>query len=106
MATRADITENKILSDYEYALKLAKEQEKPDSIVSAATAQAKLVGMLKDKIEHSTSLDDANSVSEILEIVAREVGSEAALALGRAFNALDTASSFIDLADMDTQGRS
>src|SRR6188508_220773 len=42
MAKRAEITEDKILTDYEDALKLAKAQEKPDSIVNVATAQAKL----------------------------------------------------------------
>ena len=40
MAKRADITEDKILADYQDALDLAKAQEKADSIVNAATAQA------------------------------------------------------------------
>jgi phage terminase small subunit len=43
VAKRADITEDKILTDYEEALQSAKAQAKPNSIINAATAQAKLV---------------------------------------------------------------
>ncbi len=54
IAKRADITEDRILTDYQDALALAKKQEKPDSIVNAATAQAKLVRLLRDRIETKT----------------------------------------------------
>jgi hypothetical protein len=87
MAKRADITEDKILTDYQEALVLAKKQEKPDSMVNAATAQAKLVGLLRDRIETGSAgdFDNMDSVSEVLEAVAAEVSPEAALALSKAF---------------------
>lgn len=88
MAKRADITEDKILTDYQEALALAKEQQKPDSMVNAATAQAKLVGMLKDRIEtkNVNDFENMDSISEILEAVATMAGPEAALALSKAFS--------------------
>lgn len=87
MAKRADITEDKILTNYEEALKLAKEQQKPDSMVNAATAQAKLVGLLRDRVEtgNAGDFDKMDSISEILEAVAQQAGPEAALALSKAF---------------------
>ena len=87
MAKRADITEDKILTDYQEALALAKEQQKPDSMVNAATAQAKLVGLLKDRIETKNVNDFENmeSISDILEAVTAMIGPEAALALSKAF---------------------
>ena len=87
MAKRADITEDKILTDYQEALALAKKQQKPDSMVNAATAQAKLVGLLKDRIETKNVNDFENieSIDDILQKVADEVGTEAAAALSKAF---------------------
>lgn len=87
MAKRADITEDKILTDYQEALALAKEQQKPDSMVNAATAQAKLVGLLKDRIEtrNVNDFDHMESIEEILQAVEASGGPEAAAALSRAF---------------------
>jgi phage terminase small subunit len=86
IAKRADITEDKILTDYQAALDLAKIQEKPDSIVSAATAQAKLVGLLKGRIVNEPNeIEQMENTSDILERVAKEAGPEAALALAKAF---------------------
>ncbi len=51
MAKRADITEDKILTDYQWAINQAKQDAKPDSVTAAATAQAKLVGLLRDRTE-------------------------------------------------------
>ena len=87
MAKRADITEEKILTDYQEALQLAKAQQKPDAIVNAATAQAKLVGLLKDRIETKNvdDFDSMESISEILQAVEKQAGPEAALALSKAF---------------------
>lgn len=86
LAKRADITEDKILTDYQAALDLAKTQEKPDSIVSAATAQAKLVGLLKDRIVNEPNeIEQMENISDILERVAQEAGPETALALAKAF---------------------
>jgi phage terminase small subunit len=87
MAKRADITEDKILTDYQDALDLAKTQEKPDSIVNAATAQAKLVGLYKDRIETSNvdDIEKMDKISDILQAVADRAGPEAASALAKAF---------------------
>ena len=92
MAKRADITEDKILSDYEGALVLAKKQQKPNSIVNAATAQAKLVGLLRDRVESGGvgDFDKMESVSEVLEAVRSQSGPEAALALAKAFGIVAT----------------
>ena len=83
IAKRADITEDRILTDYQDALALAKKQEKPDSIVNAATAQAKLVGLLRDRIETKTVNDFENmeSIDDILQAVTDQAGPEAAAAL-------------------------
>ena len=87
MAKRAHITEDKILTDYEEALQLAKAQAKPNAIIKAATAQAKLVGLLKDRIETKNVNDFENlkSIDDILQKVADEAGTEAAAALAKAF---------------------
>jgi hypothetical protein len=68
-------------------LDLAKNQEKPDSIINAATAQAKLVGLLKDRIETKNVDDFENmkNIDDILQKVADDVGTEAAVALSKAF---------------------
>jgi Terminase small subunit len=87
MAKRADITADKILTDYQVALELAKQQAKPDSIVNAATAQAKLVGLLRERVEtgETGDFDKMDNVSDILEAVAKEAGPEVASALSKAF---------------------
>ena len=87
MAKRAHITEDKILTDYEEALQLAKAQAKPNAIIKAATAQAKLVGLLKDRNETKNVNDFENlkSIDDILQKVADEAGTEAAAALAKAF---------------------
>src|SRR5262245_34876853 len=87
MAKRGDITEDKILTDYQEALQLAKVQEKPNSIIKAATAQTTLVGLLKDRIEtkNVNNFEDMESIEAILQKIADEVGPEATAALGKAF---------------------
>jgi len=87
MAKRADITEDKILSDYQHALELAKIQEKPSDIVNAATAQAKLVGLLRDRVETGGpgDFESMEDISEIIESVRASAGDTAALALMKAF---------------------
>jgi phage terminase small subunit len=86
MAKRAHITEDKILTDYEEALRLAKAQGKPNAIIKAATAQAKLVGLLKDRIEtkNVNDFEDMENIDDILQKVADEVGPEVAAALAKA----------------------
>lgn len=93
MAKRSDITLDKILGDYEYALQLAKENGKPDSIVNAATAQAKLVGLLRERQEigRPGDFEAMENVSEVLEAVSKEAGPAAALALAQAMGISVTA---------------
>ena len=86
MAKRSDITIEKILTDYEQALQFARQQEKAGDMVSAATAQAKLVGLLRDRVEQGNpgDFDHLDDISAIVEKVAAEAGPEAAQALMRA----------------------
>lgn len=85
---RADITIEKILLDYQDALDMAKEQRRSADMTAAATAQAKLVGLLRERVEAGQvgDFDNVTNVSEILEMVAKEAGPAAALALAKAFN--------------------
>jgi len=87
MAKRADITEDKILSDYQWAIESAKSQDKPNEVTMAATAQAKLVGLLRDRVETGTvgDFDNMEDLSQVLEAVAASAGPEAALELARVF---------------------
>lgn len=87
MAKRADITEDSILTKYEDAFTIAKTLEKPETMVSAATAQAKLVGLLRDRIETGDAgdFDKMENISDILAAVAEQAGPDAALALSKAF---------------------
>lgn len=87
MSKKSDITIDKILTDYQQALDMAKEMAKPADIVSAATAQAKLVGLLRERVETGAvgDFDGLENISDILEKVAQDAGPEAALALSKAF---------------------
>lgn len=84
---RSDVTVDKVLADYQFALNLAKEQGKAAEIVGAASAQAKLVGLLRDRVETGQVGDfgDGHSIADILELVAKEAGAEAAEALASMF---------------------
>lgn len=86
LITRMEITEERILTQYQEAYDLAKQQGKSADMVSASTAQAKLVGLLRDRIEAGApgDFDRMESVSDILEEVQRQAGSEAALMLANA----------------------
>jgi hypothetical protein len=68
-------------------LDLAKQQERPREIVGAATAQAKLVGLLVDhkEVEQPRDFDRMTDITGILEAVRRDAGEEAAEALAKAF---------------------
>ena len=105
---KADITIDKILTDYQHALELAKAQQKPDGIVNAATAQAKLVGLLRDRVETGVAgeFDAMDNISEILEKVATEAGPEAALALSKAFglNIIEVETEAEDESDVELGG--
>ena len=87
LAKRADITEDKVLTDLEEALQLGKAQAKPKAIINAAMAQAKLVGLLRDRVEtkNVNDFEDMDSIDDILQKVADEAGPEVAAALAKAF---------------------
>jgi hypothetical protein len=91
MAKRADITEDKILSNYEEAITMARAQAKPNDLTNAATAQAKLVGLLRDRVDISDTTDVAQmeDANEILNAVAARKGRTAALELARHFGITD-----------------
>ena len=84
---KSDITVDKVLADYQYALEIAKQQGNSPAIVNAAQAQAKLVGLLRERVETGGVGDfgDTNSIEGILEIVSKEAGPEAAMALASMF---------------------
>lgn len=87
MAKKSDITMDKVLTDLEHAVQMAKVQAKPNDLVNASLAQAKVVGMLRDRVEAGApgDFDGLENISDILEKVAAEAGPEAALALAKAF---------------------
>lgn len=84
---KADISVEKVLTDYQFALDLARERKDSAQIVNAAQAQAKLVGLLRERVETGNVGDfgDDTSIQGILEVVAREAGPEAAMTLASMF---------------------
>ena len=87
MAKKSDITIDKVLTDLQEAFNMAKLSAKPNDMTNATMAQAKLVGLLRDRVETGGvgEFDGTEDVSAILEKVAQEEGAEAALALAVAF---------------------
>jgi hypothetical protein len=87
MVKKSDITIERVLSNLEDAFTTAKSQAKPAEMTNATMAQAKVVGLLRDRVETGGvgEFDGTEDVSAILEKVAQEAGSEAALALAKAF---------------------
>lgn len=84
MVKKIDITIEKIINDYQYALDLAKEQGRPAEIVSAATAQAKICDLLRERLKIEQS-DSPENISDIIQQVGEIVGVDAAAGLVRAF---------------------
>lgn len=84
---RSDITVDKILTDYQEALDQARLRKDSAQIVNAAQAQAKLVGLLRERVETGNVGDfgDTTSIEGILEVVAKEAGEEQALMLAAMF---------------------
>jgi len=84
---RNDITMDKILTDYEEAKNMARAALRPDVVINAATAQAKLVGLLRDRVETGNVGDfpDTQTIEGILEAVAKEGGADAAMVLATMF---------------------
>ena len=91
MAKRADITEDKILSNYEEAITMARAQAKPNDLTNAATAQAKLVGLLRDRVDVSDVSDykTMEDVNEILAACEAREGRTKALALAESWGITD-----------------
>lgn len=96
---RSDITVDKVLEDYQWAILSAKAQDKPGEVVAAATAQAKLVGLLRERVEAGNVGDfgDVTDISTVLEVVAKEISPQAALALKKAFNIGESEEPGVDL---------
>ena len=92
MAKKSDITLEKLLTDIQEAMFMAKTQAKPNDLVNASMAQAKVVGILRERVEQGNvgDFDGIEDISEVLAKVAEEAGPEAALALSKAFG-FDTA---------------
>ena len=87
---RAEITEERILGKYEEAFEMAQEQGKTADMISAATAQAKLVGMLRERLEAGSpgDFDRLENVSDVLEALAARAGPEVAQKIGEALGVL------------------
>ncbi len=85
---KSEITFEKILTDYQQALEMAKAKDDPGNVIAAAREQAKLVGLLIDRKEVGSAGDfeRMESIADILSAVAEQAGPEAALALSQAFN--------------------
>lgn len=90
---KADISFEKILTDYQCALDMAKAKDDPGNVIAAAREQAKLVGLLIDRKEVGSAGDFEmmESIPDILEAVAKMAGPEVALALSRAFKVMGPA---------------
>lgn len=86
LITRMDITEERILTQYQDAYDMAKAQGKSGDMINASTAQAKLVGLLRDRIEAGSpgDFDSMENISDILSALEQQAGPEAALALSNA----------------------
>lgn len=89
---RADITEERVLTQYQEAYDMAVAQGKTADMVSATTAQAKLVGLLRERTEIGMpgDFDRMESVSDVLEALSQQVGPEVALQIGRAMGVVET----------------
>ena len=105
MMKKADITLDKLLTDIQDAIGMAKAQAKPNDLVNAAMAQGKLVGLLRDRVETGQpgDFDGLENISDILEKVAADVGPEAALQLAKAFGYAPVEPSQIEQPSEDAQ---
>jgi hypothetical protein len=84
---KSDITVDKVLSDLQWSIDRGKADGKPSDVIAGANAQAKLVGLLRDRVETGTvgEFGDSNSIADVLELVAKEAGPEAAMTLAAMF---------------------
>jgi hypothetical protein len=84
---KSDITVDKVLSDLQWSIDRGKADGKPSDVIAGANAQAKLVGLLRERVETGMVGDfgDTNSIADVLELVAKEAGPEAAMTLAAMF---------------------
>ncbi len=84
---KSDISIDKVLTDLQWAIDSGKAQGKPSDVIAGSNAQAKLVGLLRDRVETGAvgEFGDVNSISDVLELVAKEAGPEAAMTLAAMF---------------------
>lgn len=84
---KSDITIDKVLSDLQWSIDTGKAQGKPSEVIAGANAQAKLVGLLRERVEtgHVGEFGEGHSIADVLEIVAKEAGPEAAMTLAAMF---------------------
>ncbi len=84
---KSDISIDKVLTDLQWAIDSGKAQGKPSDVIAGSNAQAKLVGLLRDRVETGAvgEFGDTNSISDVLEMVAKEAGPEAAMTLAAMF---------------------
>jgi hypothetical protein len=84
---KSDISIDKVLTDCQVAFDMAKGQGKSGDMIAATMAQAKLVGLLRDRVETGGVGDfgDTNSIADVLEMVSKEAGPEAAMTLAAMF---------------------
>lgn len=83
---RSEITEERILGKYEEAFEMAQEQGKTGDMISAASAQAKLVGLLRDRLEAGSpgDFERMENASDVLAALADRVGPDVAQKIGEA----------------------
>ena len=86
MAKVADVTRDKLVSDTQEAMNLARLLQKPGEMISAVMAQAKICGLLTDRSE-VVHLDGAEpqTAEEVLARIRDKLGDEAASTLAKAF---------------------
>jgi len=72
------------LQSLRHTIDLAKKQQRPGDIINAATAQAKLVGLFKHRIETTVTIDESQSPEQMIRTIAQECGPEAAQRFARA----------------------
>jgi phage terminase small subunit len=88
---RSEITEERILGKYEQAYEMAESQGKTADMISAASAQAKLVGLLRERLEAGSpgDFDRLENMSDVLAALEDRVGSEIAGKIGEALGILE-----------------
>lgn len=90
LVKRADITEEKILTQYQDAYDMAEKTGKTADMISASTAQAKLVGILRERMEAGApgDFERMDNISDVLESLAAQVGPDIAAKIGEALGVM------------------